>query len=279
VQLRNQRLSLLTLALAAACAGGQRHEAGATDASDIRELRSQLAAQSALVADQQRRIEELEVRLAALLARTQGSAGHATPLPAQPAGAAQPGQKDPRPGLKTIKLGGEGRRLRRDRNPVERAPLLPATIGLREPEEADLAALAEPVRYSPDPSVRDAAEADHAWSLAVQKLNEGDHAGAEIDLLAFAGAHPRHTAADNALYLVGLIRETHGNCLSALPLFERVPRSYPAGDAVPQALLEQGRCLVQLDRRGEAKTILNQLGREHPGTAEAQSAQQLLSGL
>ncbi len=274
---------VLCAALSAACAGAQRPADGLTDASELREFKGQLAAQSALVADQQRRIEELEVRLGALTARAQGAAAHAQPAaPPPPAGPAQPalpGQKDPRPGLKTIKLGGEGRRLRRDRNPVERAPLLPATIGLREPDEADLAALAEPVRYSPDSSARAAASADHAWALAVQKLNGGDHAGAEVDLLAFADAHPHHTAADNALFLVGLIRATHGDCLAALPLFTRVPFSYPAGDAVPPALLEQGRCLLQLDRRAEAKAVLTQLGREHPDAPEARSAQQLLNGL
>ena len=46
-----------------------------------------------------------------------------------------------------------------------------------------------------------------------------------------------------------------------------------------QKLRDSSRIELELDRRGEAKTILNQLGREHPGTAEAQSAQQLLSGL
>ena len=272
-------MPVLCATLAVACVGAPPRPEGSLN--ELREMKGQLAAQSALVADQQRRIEELEVRLAALSARTQGGAlSQPQPAaPASPAHSAAPAQKDPRPTLKTVKLGGEGRRLRRDRNPVDRAPRLPSTIALKEPDDSDLEALAEPVRFAPDPVLRDAADADHTWALAVQKLNDGDHEGAEIDLLAFAGAHPRHTAADNALYLVGLIRSAHGDCARAVPLFERVPLSYPAGDAVPSAMLEHGRCLQQLERVADARAIWTRLEREHPDTPEARSATQLLGGL
>src|SRR5882672_7722030 len=151
--------------------------------------------------------------------------------------------------LKTVKMG-EGRRLRRDRvNPVSLAPRLPATVELREPDEDDLA------RLEADPVVVRDFDADHAWAEAVQKLNQGNHAEAETEFLAFVAANPQHTAADNALYLAGLIRESRGDCASALSLFESVPRKYPAGDAVPQAMLERGRCLRIMGRRDEAKQV------------------------
>jgi TolA-binding protein len=239
---------------------------------ELRELRAQLSAQSALVADQQRRIEELEVRIAALSARTQAAQ---PALPSQtPAAAPRP---EPRPTLKTIKLG-EGRRVHRgDRpNPVERAPRLNSSLELKEPDESVLAALESPAA---DPTVAEAADADHAWSVAVQKLNDGDHDAAEIELLAFAARHPQHTAADNALYLAGLVREVKGDCAGALRLFDSVPVRYPAGDAVPQALLEKGRCLRILGKKAEAKAALAQLGSEHPDAPEAGAARQLLEGL
>ncbi|MGZ6141867.1 MAG: tetratricopeptide repeat protein [Myxococcales bacterium] len=256
----------LPLCLALGCAGAPPKPT--VDPDGLRELRSQLDAQSALVQQQQRRIEELEVKLAALVARSQPAAPARTTAPA-----AAPA-KEPRPPLKTVKLG-EGRRLHRsDRvNPVERAPRLPATVELREPDEDQLA------RLEADPVAVQEFDADHAWAEAVQKLNDGHHAEAESDFLAFVAAHPRHTAADNALYLAGLVREARGDCAGALQLFESVPAKYPAGDAVPQALLERGRCLRTIGKRGEAKAILMQLEQDHPEAPETAFARQLLQDL
>jgi TolA-binding protein len=244
----------------AACAGAAVRPA--SDAEDLKELRSQLQAQSALLAQQQRRIEELEVKLAALAVKAQPT--HLTP--------AAPGHADPRPPLKTVKAGG---RLRRsDRlNPVEHAPRLPSDVELREPDEEALAKLAT------DPVISRELDADHIWADAVRKLNEGRHVEAEADLLAFAAAYPQHSAADNALYLAGLVREVRGDCAGALQIFESLPLKYPAGDAVPQAQLERGRCLRLLGRKQEAKAVLNQLTAEHPQSPESAHSRQLLQGL
>jgi len=260
---------LLSFALAAGCASAPARPSA--EIEELKELRGQLEAQSALVAQQQRRIEELEVKLAALAARTQPAPAAQAPAP-QPATA--PAVKpEPRPQLKTVKLG--GRKLRRsDRvNPVERAPRLPSNMELREPDEDQLA------RLETDPRQAGELDADHAWAEAVQKLNDGRHAEAEADLLAFVAAHPQHSAADNALYLVGLVRESRGDCAGALPLFASVPNKYPAGDAVPQSLLERGRCLRILGRREEAKSVLKQLEREHPEAPEAAQGLPLLQDL
>ncbi|HUJ28399.1 MAG TPA: tetratricopeptide repeat protein, partial [Myxococcales bacterium] len=180
---------------------------------------------------------------------------------------------EPRPQLKTVKLGGRTR-LRSDRlNPVERAPRLPASVELREPDEDAMA------RLDVDPEVARDFGADRAWAEAVQKLNDGQHAEAERDFLAFVAAHPHHSAADNALYLAGLVRESRGDCAGALALFESVPAKYPAGDAVPQALLENGRCLRILGKRNEAKSVLQRLQREHPDAPETAQGVNLLSDL
>jgi TolA-binding protein len=259
-RLRIRHLALLATAFACASA----KVAPSPEAEEIKELRSQLQAQSALVAQQQRRIEDLEVKLAALAAKTLPAPAAVQPAPAKP---------EPRPQLKTIKLG-EGRRFRRDRiNPVVLAPHLPATVPLKEPDEDALS------RLETDPAVAREFDADHAWASAVQKLNAGAHEAAETDFLAFVAAYPHHTAADNALYLAGLVREVRGDCASALPLFEAVPLRYPAGDAVVQAMLERGRCLRLLGRMEEAKQVLFQLDKEHPDAPEAASGRQLLQGL
>jgi len=252
---------LAATALLAACAGAAPRPSA--DADELKELRSQLQAQSALVAQQQRRIEELEVKLAALAARAQPANGHAP---------ASPVRVEPRPSLKTVKIGGRLRRSDRG-NPVERAPRIPATVELRDPDPEALA------RLETDASVVREFDADHLWADAVRKLNEGHHAEAEADLLAFAAAYPRHSAADNALYLAGLVREVRGDCEGALQLFESLPQKYPAGDAVPQAQLERGRCLRILGRKNEAKSVLNQLSTEHPQAPETAHSRQLLQDL
>ncbi|MGE5049702.1 MAG: tetratricopeptide repeat protein [Deltaproteobacteria bacterium] len=253
------------IALFAGCATAQPRPSD--DADALKELRGQVQAQSAVVAQQQRRIEELEVKLAALVAK----AAQRDAPPARPSQAVAPA-KDPRPRLRTVKAG--GRLPHGDRfNPVERAPALPSTVAFREPDEEALA------RLDVDPGMAREFGADRAWAEAVQKLNDGRHEEAETDFLAFVAAHPQHTAADNALYLAGLLREAHGDCPGALQLFESVPQKYPAGDAVTQALLERGRCLRILGRKDEAKSVLNQLSREHPDAPETARAQALLQDL
>jgi TolA-binding protein len=249
-------------ALLAGCAGAPVRLS--SEAEELKELRSQIQAQSILVAQQQRRIEELEVKLAALAAKAQPAAGH-------PASAA-PARHDPRPPLKTVKVGGRLRRTDRI-NPVERAPSLPILVELKEPDEEAVA------RLDSDPTVAREFDADHTWAEAVQKLNDGRHAEAETELLAFVAAYPRHSAADNALFLAGLVREVRGDCAGALQLFESVPLKYPAGDAVPQAQLERGRCLRILGRKDEAKSVLKQLAMEHPHASETAQSRQLLQDL
>ena len=262
IRLRFRRLALV--AALAGCAGAAPRPSA--EAEELKELRSQLLAQSSLLAQQQRRIEELEVKLAALAAKAHPAAAHPAPAPVTPA------RPDPRPVLKTVKAGGRMRRSDRV-NPVEHAPRLPNDVALRDPDEAQLAQL------EADPAVAREFDADHVWAEAVRTLNEGRHAEAETDFLAFVAAYPDHNAADNALYLAGLVREVRGDCAAALPLFESVPQKYPASDAVNQAQLERGRCLAIVGRKDEAKLVLEQLSKEHPDAPEAAQARQLLLGL
>ena len=280
------RCGTLCAALCAAlsaCASAPVRPGIATD--DLGEIKSQLLAQSSLVAQQQRRIDELEMKVAAMATR-RDPAPQATPAPSP----VFPARLEVRPQLKTVKLGEaraprpaarsavparaeEPTRRPRIENPVERAPRLPSSVELKEPDGDALA------RLEVDPAAAQEGSADFAWASAIRKLNEGEHAEAEVELLAFAAKNPRHAAADNALYLAGLVREARGDCEHALPLFESVPGKYPAGDAVPQALLERGRCLGILGKTAEAKKILFQLEQEHPDAPESAQGKQLSQGL
>jgi TolA-binding protein len=266
------RFAIVLVPLACACAA-----APVRDDSQLAELRGQLAAQSGQIAAQQRRIDDLEMKVAAVASRPESKTvviQAPEPAAAAPATKPAPPAKDPRPLLKTVKL--SPRLPRHDYNPVERAPLIPSSIALREPDEQALASLDEvPV----DAVIRAEVEADHSFAAAVRKLNDGNLAAAEFDLLTFAQKYPRHNAADNALYLAGLIRQNRGDCESAVPLFDRVPREYPAGDSVAPALLEKGRCLRMLQHAEEARLTLARLLAEHPQAVEVTTARQLLQSL
>ena len=313
------RATLRALLLAApliGCAGAPARSGSGGDvrAATIAELAGQLKAQSALLSDQQHRIEGLEVRIAALASRLSEKA---LPKPASqpakaaaagsdpsepssgnnatidfdgPAAPARSGKKsgaaaDPREKLKTVKLEPEGAKGRRPRrNPVERAPRLPTVTNLIEPNEAQLARLDDGDDAPPRPSRqgnpgRDHAEADQSFARAVGRLNDGEREGAQADLLRFAARHPQHAAADNAIYLAGLASAQAGQCASAVPLFERVWADYPAGDAVPAARLEHARCLLKLGRGLEARIGLESLEKDHPDVPEASQARALLNGL
>jgi TolA-binding protein len=266
------RFAIVLVPLACACAA-----APVREDSQLAELRGQVAAQAEQIAAQQRRIDELEVKLAAVASRAEAKQ---TTVIQAPAPAAPPAEKtaapakDPRPRLKTVKL--SPRMPRHDYNPVERAPRIPSTIALREPDERALASLDEiPV----DAVIRAEVEADHSFAAAVRELNDGKLESAEVDLLGFAEKYPRHSAADNALYLAGLILQNRGDCENAIPLFDRVPREYPAGDSVAPALLEKGRCLRMLQHGDEARLTLSRLLAEHPQAVEVTSARQLLQSL
>jgi TolA-binding protein len=245
----------------------------------IEELRQAVAAQAEQIARQQQRIEQLELRVSTLAPRASATPARGALSPATEA-APVPGAAVPR-SLQTFKVPAPpgGRRPRSPRaNPVERAPLLPADLQLKEPDQSALAELQEPLRSSVDTYLRDVAGADHAYAQAVQLLNEGAHAEAQRALVAFAATHPRHEAADNALYLAGLSLAATGDCKAALPLLHRVPAEYPAGDAVAPALLESARCLTRL-HEPEARSALARVTLEFPDTAEAVQARQLLDGL
>ena len=331
----SRSLKLCATSLAAtgllACAGGQARSGSGGDVrqqATVAELEGQLKAQSAMLSEQQRRIEALELRITSLgsklteqaakpaaerapishpiAAPLEGSSG---PVPAPepetrnpsieydggPSRAkraaksskvalAKPAAADSDNEPATIDNGGvtKGRRLRR--NPVERAPRLPTGTDLVEPDEGQLARLdqapEEPRRSSRggDPA-REGAQADLGFAAAVTRLNDGDAAGAQVDLLRFAARHPQHAAADNAIYLAGLAAARTAQCAQALPLFERVWNEYPAGDAVPGAQLEHARCLVQLGRGSEARAALEALEKDHPDVPEASQARSLLNGL
>lgn len=273
--------------------------------SELLDVKEQLAAQKSQLAQQQQRIEQLEARVAGAQSRPSPAAAmiQATGLVPVAAPKPEPDVKEPK-NLKTFKLQAPqrvpvisgtgslttekpeqkpqgqpgGRHVRPLRmNPVERAPRLPSEVELKEPDERTLSDLDEAASPLIDRRVTTAFNTDLAFQQAVQSLNAGEHLTAQAQFLAFAAQHPRHPAADNALYYAGLSRGAQDDCTGALPLLSRVLVEYPAGDAVAQASLEKARCLLKLGRAGEGKILLSSLLDGFAGTPEASVAKALLA--
>ncbi len=236
-------LPLAALPLALACA---------TDRALRQEnesLRGEVERLHARDGDQQKRIAFLENRVGLLSSQRE----------ARPAVSA-----DPRVSLPTTKLAPSA-------NPVLTAPRLPTEQTLEDPP-ADLEAATVP-KTSP------VVDADAQFASAVQRFNEGDHAGAARDFEVFAERFPKHLAAGKALYLCGLAHVAQGDCASALPWFEKVEKRYPTGDAVAGALLEQARCAQRLKRISEARDRFERVSKRFPESPEAAQARLALGGM
>ncbi|MBS2023560.1 MAG: hypothetical protein JST92_14240 [Deltaproteobacteria bacterium] len=280
----------LALLATCACAG-----VSANQKSDLDELKATVQQQQSLLQQQQARIEQLELRLAGLASKA-GDKG-AVKVQAQPSQPSQPQSPLHNSGepanMKTIKLEApvqitnqtverpqgqsgtqNGRRHLRG-NPVERAPRLPAGVELKEPDERAMAELEEQAPQV-DKYIAADATADYQYGQAIQALNAGEHLSAQAQFLAFAARFPKHALADNALYYAGLSRGANGDCAGALPLLSRVINEYPAGDAVPLAELEKGRCLLSVGRVAEGKALLQKIMDDREGGSEAMMARALL---
>ncbi len=281
---------------------------GRTQESQLDELRGQVRLQGEQLAQQQNRLEQLELKLAAAqqrVAETRAGPPPAAQLAATQPAATQPDASDSKTQpasakpLQTVKLlptasltslgpaaqpegrtKAEGRRpALTNPNPQDRAPRLPAHVALKEPDAEALARLEQPapaVLVQTGNGKRDPS-AERAFAEAVSLLNDGNYLSAQTAFLSFAARHPRHSAADQAVYYAGLARAASGDCTGAVAQFTRVEHDYPRGDAIPAAQLESGRCQLKIGQKEDGRTVLERLLKQHPNSPEASQAQRLLA--
>lgn len=140
------------------------------------------------------------------------------------------------------------------RGGVDRAPPLPTDVPIREPE-----------------SVRD------GYADGIAALEAGDAVAAARHLERFLETSPRDGRADNAGLALGeaLLRQNLPG--RALQVWERVIREYPAGDAVPEALLRYGEVCREQGREAAARAAFRRLVDNHPGTRAAARAEAWLA--
>lgn len=120
---------------------------------------------------------------------------------------------------------------------------------------------------------------DQEFREGLNALSTGNLSGGVAKLQRFAADNPRHPKADNALYLSGVGLMGLSDYERATTVFEQVISSYPAGDAVKEAMLKLAECRARLNRRTEARALYGQLVKKYPGTAAATQAQARLASL
>ncbi|RKH31862.1 hypothetical protein D7X12_37990 [Corallococcus sicarius] len=125
-----------------------------------------------------------------------------------------------------------------------------------------------------DPAILEA-EYEHAVSL----LRTGNTEGGVDQLTRFAEANPRHPRADNALYFTGLGQMGLQDPASAAKTFERLIKTYPAGDAILDGMLRLAECRVRLNQAVDARALYTRVVTQFPGTAAATQAEQRLAAL
>ena len=95
----------------------------------------------------------------------------------------------------------------------------------------------------------------------------------------FAQENPKNPRADNALYFSALGYMGLGRYEAAADRLEKLRARYPAGDAVPEALLKLAECRLRLKQAANARSLYSKVIASYPGTVAASTAQDRLASL
>ncbi|MGD8427836.1 MAG: tetratricopeptide repeat protein [Balneolaceae bacterium] len=107
-------------------------------------------------------------------------------------------------------------------------------------------------------------------------LKKGDYQKAH-DLLTLVAQSNTTEVGAEAQYYLGIVNQQQGNYEAAVKAFSNVNILYEAYDEwVAKALLKKAESYIQLGKRGEARSTLNTLIKNYPGTPQAKEGQRLL---
>ncbi len=113
--------------------------------------------------------------------------------------------------------------------------------------------------------------------LAKVDMERGNLQAAKDQLSLVAEANTTEIGAE-AQYLLGVANQKQGNMEAAVKAFTNVNILYEAfDDWVAKALLKKAESYIQMGQRGEARSTLNTLVKDFPGTPQAKEAQKLLN--
>ncbi|WP_374262101.1 tol-pal system YbgF family protein [Corallococcus sp. RDP092CA] len=245
------------------------------------EVRTLRAAQASLL----ERLERLENRDAVSRARSVTPAPAATPAATA---SAKPQAASPEGG-EPLGLAPAELTVVRLKPKKEPAPRINTAVAVVEPDEDQMEMFISPVEGSsgtgsvtpsrPEPPEKDPDILDAEYERAVAMLRTGNVEGGVETLTRFAAENPRHPRADNALYFSGLGQMGLQDPAGAAKTFERLIKTYPAGDAVQDGMLRLAECRVRLNQAVDARALYTRVVTQFPGTAAATQAEQRLAAL
>ena len=133
----------------------------------------------------------------------------------------------------------------------------------------------------PPPAVgaRPAGSDQQNYEAALDLIESRRYDEANRAFTTFLASFPTSPLADNAQYWLAETHYVRNQYTEGLGAFRRLIESYPQSDKVPDALLKIGFCQAELGQRNEARTSLQEVMRQFPGTTAARLASQRLDRL
>jgi tol-pal system protein YbgF len=142
------------------------------------------------------------------------------------------------------------------------------------PSSSEPAPPPAPVPVPPPPEVQQ--DAKSMYNSAFQLLKESRYEQAITGFKDFLAKHPQTANAENAQYWLGEAYYVTRQYGSAAEEYQKLAQVYPHSKKVPQALLKLGFSYDEQGQRAQAKKVLEDLKKSHPGSTEARLAEERL---
>jgi tol-pal system protein YbgF len=134
----------------------------------------------------------------------------------------------------------------------------------------------QPVRSvqpaQPVQPVASAESEEQLYAIAKQAFDRQDLEGSRRNFEEFVLKYPKSENADNAQFWIGEIYYRQKWYEKAILEYQKVIEKYPQGNKAQAALLKQGLSFLNLGDKANARLILNEVVKKHPGSAEAEIA-------
>jgi tol-pal system protein YbgF len=120
---------------------------------------------------------------------------------------------------------------------------------------------------------------ESVYTKGMETLKAGDLAGARDIFAKFLEQYPHHDLAGDAQFWIGDTYYNERNYEPAILAYQEVIKQYPNREKVPAAMLKQALCFRAIKDVKSARYVLKKLAEEHPKSAEAKKAREILKEL
>lgn len=161
----------------------------------------------------------------------------------------------------------------------EGGPLTGQAPAMQDPAMQDPVVVVDPARpAAPAASAPARATGDEqeAYRAAFELLREGRYQQSVAAFQGFLSDYPQSSLAANAQYWLGEAKYVSRDFEGALAEFGKVINDYPQSNKLPDAQLKLGFAQYELGQFDRARETLEQVARDHGGSAVARLAEQRL---